>query len=476
MILYALAFPLLNNSLSISRATAMDVDQQCNELNHCRTLTNIIYNCLSVIVLCVWTSVHPNVPLVSQSSTRWKWDRLQISFVALFLPELILVWAMRDWYNARRVFQKYKKYGWTKAHAFLALMGGLALYEHGVFKCHLWPEPLDQLQEETIAREIENRMTTREKETLLSSLSNERPLENDQNLSTEQQLERSLILTQYSSLLEFSVAKGFVHIDAKFITDNLGHASTLQATWFVLQCLGRGVEGLGLTQLEVLTLAFATLNALSYILWWYKPQGLFHPIPVDWHPEGDPAPENDAKNVKHALFDQPKQGHRAGIMAGVIHAEIFSPVAWLYQLFSNAFFGLNTMMKESGKAHLFSLSNQRSPIYQAAVTYLVAIAFGALHCISWNSHFPTHLEQLLWRIFAGSLTGLPLLFIAIRGAKAFSSGPLLTFTIVLCSLGGFLLYISSRVGLIILALMELRNLPLTGYQTVNWVNFIPHIG
>ena len=47
----------------------------------------------------------------------------------------------------------------------------------------------------------------------------------------------------------------------------------LQSTWFILQCLGRWMQGLNLTQLELTTLALASLNGITLILWWDKPLG-----------------------------------------------------------------------------------------------------------------------------------------------------------------------------------------------------------
>ncbi|TFK63221.1 hypothetical protein BDN72DRAFT_776182, partial [Pluteus cervinus] len=44
-----------------------------------------------------------------------------------------------------------------------------------------------------------------------------------------------------------------------------------QTTWFVVECMARLHLGLPLVELEVITLAFATLNVVTYGLWWYKP-------------------------------------------------------------------------------------------------------------------------------------------------------------------------------------------------------------
>ena len=38
---------------------------------------------------------------------------------------------------------------------------------------------------------------------------------------------------------------------------------------------------------------------------------------------------------------------------------------------------------------------------------IVATTFGALHLIAWNFEFPSHIEQLLWRIAFLTITGIP---------------------------------------------------------------------
>jgi hypothetical protein len=41
----------------------------------------------------------------------------------------------------------------------------------------------------------------------------------------------------------------------------------VQTGWFLLQCITRGVERLPITELEIVTLAFAALNFVTYGLW-----------------------------------------------------------------------------------------------------------------------------------------------------------------------------------------------------------------
>jgi len=54
----------------------------------------------------------------------------------------------------------------------------------------------------------------------------------------------------------------------------------LQCSWFIVQCIARRVQGLSLTQLELTTLAVASLNGITFILWWDKPLGANTPVRV----------------------------------------------------------------------------------------------------------------------------------------------------------------------------------------------------
>jgi len=54
----------------------------------------------------------------------------------------------------------------------------------------------------------------------------------------------------------------------------------LQTTWFILQCIARGQQKLTLTELELVTLALASLNAITYVFWWHKPLGIQVPIRI----------------------------------------------------------------------------------------------------------------------------------------------------------------------------------------------------
>ena len=54
----------------------------------------------------------------------------------------------------------------------------------------------------------------------------------------------------------------------------------LQTAWFIIECLSRFATKLAVTELEVVTLAFAALNGITYWLWWHKPSDVRCPVPV----------------------------------------------------------------------------------------------------------------------------------------------------------------------------------------------------
>ena len=63
--------------------------------------------------------------------------------------------------------------------------------------------------------------------------------------------------------------------------DGLSKALVIvQTSWFITQCVARRAEGLIITQLELITVAFAILNGTMYYLWWNKPLNVQSTIPV----------------------------------------------------------------------------------------------------------------------------------------------------------------------------------------------------
>ena len=121
-------------------------------------------------------------------------------------------------------------------------------------------------------------------------------------------------------------------------------------------------------------------------------------------------------------------------------------------------------------------------IYIGAFT---GAGFGAVHCLLWDSPFPTSVEKLAWRIAAVGTACMPPLgvfggghwfgFLEDRLINRRSLGYGLS-ALMIWEITLLLCYVCARCCLIVLALMNLRALPADSYQTADWNNLIPHLG
>jgi hypothetical protein len=92
----------------------------------------------------------------------------------------------------------------------------------------------------------------------------------------------------------------------------------LQTTWFILQCTARQAEHLHITELEIVTVAFAVLNFATYALWWNKPVDVRVPFLVGGRPfredhVGGAFPEGVVEHDERCWLDVFKRGLSLGI-------------------------------------------------------------------------------------------------------------------------------------------------------------------
>ena len=121
--------------------------------------------------------------------------------------------------------------------------------------------------------------------------------------------------------------------------------------------------------------------------------------------------------------------------------------------------------------------------YVAAVIIgFCASLFGAIHCLSWSSPFPTSLAMNIWRICSIYLTFSPLILAIppggslLRGDHWLKGVPYWLYLLVAPSGSlAVMLYFIARITLIAVALWGLFNIPASGHTSIGWSDFIPHI-
>lgn len=111
---------------------------------HIRSTLDIVWGCGSVLLICTWSILHPNVPPQSnirpddwkrrylrsglRSATRLKW-----MIINMIVPEWPLVKASVDYLSVRSLAERFEEWSgedgvpWTTSHTHFANMGGFAI-------------------------------------------------------------------------------------------------------------------------------------------------------------------------------------------------------------------------------------------------------------------------------------------------------------------------------------------------------------
>ena len=234
----------------------------------------------------------------------------------------------------------------------------------------------------------------------------------------------------------------------------------LQTSWFVMQCIARGIEHLPVTHLEIVTLAYAAMNFVIYIFWWNKPLNVNRPVRVFRKLDSQPQVREPISEAREAIDEV--LGTMFSFILGFQDDEAdLSRKDRVPRFWANSSIG----GEQSIIADLIMLG--------------VGICFGAIHCIAWHFSFPTYTELLMWRISSVAITAVPVYI-----PLVFSLGGWLSetdfekFGVILIYFGplsGGILYILARAVTLVLAFTSLRGLPPGAYETVHWTTFIPHV-
>lgn len=110
--------------------------------------------------------------------------------------------------------------------------------------------------------------------------------------------------------------------------------------------------------------------------------------------------------------------------------------------------------------------------------------FGAIHCLAWHFSFPSHAERIMWRAASLGIVG-PCATLFFTSLLWNLDGDAEGIWEVLASLMGAVglfvsclapfIYPVARITLLVLAITSLRFLPPSAFDTVDWVEFVPHI-
>lgn len=275
-----------------------------------------------------------------------------------------------------------------------------------------------------------------------------------------------------------------------------------QTSWFLAQCVARWATNLYVTQLEVVTLAFACLNFFTYAVWWHKPQNMKVAIPFYTRTQSPQAYQIPPLQRAQTPPRWARYSEGACLQLVRIPYTLFD---W-FLLFVKAG---GRMTDSSRWLNLTALqAPQRSPDFGdfefysserggqlkvAVPACILGVLFGAVHLIPiWTTLFAG--DEGIWIFAAIVMTCQPVVFLFAKVLQEVclrykspdrypaNKNLVMEFIVILVKLADFILpfaflaYPFVRFILIIMATsVGLENLPPSAYQSVNWSSFFPHI-
>jgi len=297
----------------------------------------------------------------------------------------------------------------------------------------------------------------------------------------------------------------------------------LQSTWFILQCIGRRFQGLDLTQLELTTLALASLNGITFGLWWNKPLGAQAVVRIClkrkltdservrteflsivdgtvqqvWRAKIDLSSKFPSiiwycvTTIRDAFLCQSEGNVFVTWLIRLPSAVLLlllSPIIGLPFIFSANLFGLlggsSSFPPDDTHVPMFYVPHHRySQWYHIFLLITLGAIFGSIHCSGWNFFFPNFAEQNLWRAASLAVTIIPLVtfplsltFKSIVTRRPPTFEPWFgekdpgQWVFFFCTFA----YVFARLILLVLALELLRHPSPSAFTTTEWTKFYPH--
>ncbi|RPB12864.1 hypothetical protein P167DRAFT_146645 [Morchella conica CCBAS932] len=322
-----------------------------------RGTIRFFWSCLTTFILCVWTAVHPDI-VPNKVGWRKYVYKITIMWICAIFPEAIAFYAYVQMREAKSVYDMWcEHFGITPGSdrdrmgmqgGFFVVMGGIAVHEN----------------------KNTGRMTT---------------------------------LTP-SGFREYTLSGKIPEdaLDKKFIIDK-GNASIItkilvftQASWMIVQCIGRKVAGLPLTLIEIHVVIQVFFALITYAFWWYKPLDVDEPLRIDIRRD-----QGSSWGDKRRLEISSSEYTAATTLMGFSHSSDFPDEdSTTYQ--ADAHFRTESPRSlcicQAWKAWYDMIETILGTGEGTLAGSISAAANGSLHMFAWNSQFPTVSECWLWRI------------------------------------------------------------------------------
>ncbi|KAJ7592052.1 hypothetical protein C8J56DRAFT_824057 [Mycena floridula] len=436
--------------------------ETCNDIHDCRTLYDIIFGCVATIFACTWVSVHPNVPPPGLGVFKRTFRRLSMMLVAIIAPEIVVFFAARQFMFARRFAKEFNKIDKSQSDGIDSEMSSTEAPSQNVsvldietqhqsipMECRSLLRPWHLFGSPPSAEESEKKRLSKAHGfffamggfvshggfpiTTLRQISGKSDAAKDYRKDIRGLREEEIEDRSKGDALSKGLA-------------------LLQVLWFITQCIGRQIQHLPITALEIATIAFAVMNIFIWLLWWNKPLGMGVPIRI--------GPQDVMRETLS----------KTDLMERIIGG----PLVGEYTSYSP---------EHSTSVPLFWSSGDEGTELDEPVflfEMFVGSVFGGIHCLGWNSEFPSFVESVMWKVAAAFITVVALTWVVFIPLMPSRGGSNYFMKVVAMSFGslaffGLPVYFIARLCLLVLPLTSLRNLHAGAFQQIDWTVYLPHL-
>ena len=317
-----------------------------------RGTIDIIWSSAFTIFLCSWSILCVNVPARDESFWRTSQRKVWLAGMCGLGPEFLLFLAIGQWESARQSFDAFHRLDhsqWSMKHAFFADMGGFILRTADGIS---FPLNAKQLHYMIVQGYIP-----------------------DATVATEVLIDK-------------------LEIDDRNKTDFLVRLITIaQITWFVVSVIGRAIQHLTTTTLELTTLGFiATTMAVSFF-WAHKPADVRTAYTLSIN-------HDVAEILSRAGVEDTECWFRTPLDF-LNDKESYFTVYWTYCV--NILQRMRLVPVRKARP-ITSIPDDEIPscFDKALLGNFVALIFSgvcsAINVTGWNFWFPSSIERTLWRV------------------------------------------------------------------------------
>lgn len=443
-----------------------------------RGTLNILFSCVITLVLCVWTTVHVNIEpdnevndtlagalqtFLPKRYLRWLKSEKVGRFLAsrfvrklgwgsmtVVVPEVAMAVAAYEQRTAMRLRQRINEIikeaqldvpEWDMYLAYYAVMGGFVISEDVYRKVAAEIKPEAEKSgsasdAHAAAAETEHAQggdgSIANGSIVNGSIANgsiaSGPIANvpQSNKALTLTPEAVLQVAEWYNGRDGPASKLLSAISSAGVQDK-GNANSLakliiawQGLWMIVQVLGRTIDHLPVTPLELHTALHVVCAAGMYATWWKKPLDIDTPttIPLDYDNSYDrdkatrlirrtadfdrtdplmPSvpPSAGGKTPKGEPADPSERNHRIPYL---------TTRAGLGRLMYQRLCGHGNRFRwfvaaRNAYSRLWT-KHQRNLLWEALCISFAGLVYGGVHLAAWNYAFPTYTEELLWKISA----------------------------------------------------------------------------